>query len=177
MTGEKWKIRPMRRPDVDQVVALADILPQAPRWAREMYETALDPAGTPRRVALVAQKTGPGDESGAGEVVGFAIGAAVAFEAELESIGVAPEWQRHGVGRTLLEALLRTLKELGVTKLTLEVRASNDAAQKLYRTLGFEDAGLRRGYYSDPKEDAVVMILAPGLVRIPQSLEKGTLLP
>jgi ribosomal-protein-alanine N-acetyltransferase len=171
MTGEKWTIRPMRGSDVDQVVALADILPHAPRWAREMYEAALGPAGAPRRVALVAQKPGPGDEQGtaedtrAVEVVGFAIGAAVASEAELESIGVAPAWQRQGVGRSLLGELGRTLRALGVTRLTLEVRDSNTSAQKLYRTLGFEDAGLRRGYYSDPKEDAIVMSRALGLVR------------
>jgi ribosomal-protein-alanine N-acetyltransferase len=79
--------------------------------------------------------------------------------AELQNLATAPEQQRAGVARALLEDLIETCRVRGVRELGLEVRVSNTAAQGLYRARGFRMAGLRRGYYHAPEEDALLMSL------------------
>jgi [ribosomal protein S18]-alanine N-acetyltransferase len=151
MTDAKITIRPMTLGDVDDVMAIAESLAHAPRWRREAYEAAaLDSARWPRRVALAAEDAGQ-------VVMGFAISLLVGHEAELETICVAGNWQRKGAGRELLSTLLEVLRREQVTKVSLEVRTSNWAAQRLYRSCGFEETGRRPDYYADPKEDAVIM--------------------
>lgn len=144
-------IRPMQASDVDRVLEIAKSLTQAPRWPREMYETAVRPGGAPRRLALVAE------EPESATVIGFAMASMVLPEAELETIGVSSESQRRGVGRRLLEEIGRILAGAGVTKVILEVRESNSAARRLYRAAGFDETGNRPSYYIDPKEDALIM--------------------
>lgn len=144
-------IRPMQALDVDQVMEIAESLVQAPRWARPAYETAIRPGTVPRRIALVAE------EAQSGWVVGFAVASIVLPEAELETIGVATDRQRRGVGRRLLEQVCWVLGGLEVTKVNLEVRESNRAAQRLYESCGFVQTGHRPDYYADSKEDALIM--------------------
>ena len=67
------------------------------------------------------------------------------------------DYRRLGVGSMLLEAVIERAKKLGLSILTLEVRQSNIAAQGLYRKYGFEEIGVRKRYYSDNNEDAVIM--------------------
>jgi ribosomal-protein-alanine N-acetyltransferase len=83
-------------------------------------------------------------------------------QAELETIVIAPSRQRQGLGRLLFEALTGELRASGVHELQLEVRASNLAARAFYRSAGFGQSGLRRAYYTDPVEDAVLMHLRLG---------------
>jgi ribosomal-protein-alanine acetyltransferase len=92
-------------------------------------------------------------------VVGFAVAAVVAGEAELETIAVVADGQRRGVGGLLLRALVDELKTAQASELNLEVRASNQVALGFYRQQGFEEAGRRPRYYADPEEDAVLMKL------------------
>ncbi len=143
-------IRPMQIADLDQVLEIAGGLSEAPHWAREVYEAAVNPSSAPRRVALVAEEDGMG-------IVGFAVASIVLSEAELETVGVRMEWQRRGLGRRFVTAICGRVAELGVTKVILEVRKSNATAQRLYRSYGFEEVGNRSSYYSDPKEDAIIM--------------------
>ncbi len=75
-----------------------------------------------------------------------------AGEAELLRIAVAPEARGRGHGRRLLEACQIDLQILGVQELHLEVRASNPSAQALYRTCGWREVGLRKGYYGDGED-------------------------
>ncbi len=95
------------------------------------------------------------------EVAGFAITRLVRGsgepDAELESIVVAPEWRGRGLGMRLLSEAASRAKECGASRLDLEVRASNQAAIRLYQRAGFLETGSRRGYYRDPEEDAVLM--------------------
>src|SRR5205823_3688349 len=74
--------------------------------------------------------------------------------------GVHPDWRRQGVGRRLLIALIDLAEELRASRVTLEVRTGNQAAQALYAELGFEVAGRRGNYYTDDGEDALVMTTA-----------------
>jgi ribosomal-protein-alanine N-acetyltransferase len=128
---------------------IASASPHAPHWPQAHYLSALDPAATPRRIALAAER--------GGRLAGFAIVSLIPPQAELESIAVAPEARRQGVGRGLLRALQSELKQQKVMELLLEVRASNHAALALYAGLGFTQVAVRSRYYADPVEDAVLM--------------------
>jgi len=150
------RIRPMCAADVDEVLEIAARLTVAPHWPRSAYLRALDRELTPRRIALVA--TDPAGE----RVSGFVVAVLSPPEAELESIGVAADFQRGGVGRRLMDALASELGRAGIERLYLEVRRSNAAAAGFYRALGFVEAGVRAGYYTDPKEDAILMELRIG---------------
>ena len=150
---EAIEIRRMTAADLAQVRAIAERLSEAPHWPPSAYLTAIDPDAAPRRIALVAA----GRPSGS--VVAVAVASILLPEAELETIVVAPESQRRGIGRQILTALMEELKAAGVHELLLEVRSSNLPAIALYREQGFARSGLRPGYYLDPVEDAVLMSL------------------
>ena len=90
-------------------------------------------------------------------VVGYCGLMMVGDEGHITTLTVDPAWHRRGVGTVLLADQARVAPSLGVRHLTLEVRASNDAAQALYRRFGFGPVGLRRGYYAETGEDAIVM--------------------
>jgi ribosomal-protein-alanine N-acetyltransferase len=147
------RLRAMTPDDVDRVVEIANGMEQAPQWPRSVFVAMLDPGGVPKRIALVAE------DSSSGAVVGFAVTSSVPPEAELESVAVIAEFQRHGVGSKLFEAVKSALRPAKVNQMTLEVRSSNRAAQRFYRSLGFVETGRRAAYYADPIEDATIMYL------------------
>ncbi|MBC7262683.1 MAG: ribosomal protein S18-alanine N-acetyltransferase [Chloroflexi bacterium] len=78
-------------------------------------------------------------------------------EAHICTLGVHPDWRRRGIGELLLTHLIDQAMRLNAAVLTLEVRVSNFAAQRLYQKYGFMAAGLRKRYYSDNNEDALIM--------------------
>ncbi len=96
-------------------------------------------------------------------LVGFIWVSIIEPEAEILEIVIAPEFQGVGLGKKLLRYTLAALEENGINKYFLEVRASNEAAIGLYRSMGFEKVGVRKQYYStinvNIKEDAYLMIL------------------
>ena len=154
-------LRPLRADDLDAVLALAAACPEAPRWQRSDYLPYLDPsaeAASLRRLAMVAV-SGP-------EVLGFAIATLLLASpedapeenrCELESIAVRPALRRQGIGNALLRAVLAWAVESGARLLTLEVRASNAPAIRLYQRFGFVHQSRRPRYYTDPEEDALLM--------------------
>ncbi|MCT4705339.1 ribosomal protein S18-alanine N-acetyltransferase [Enterobacteriaceae bacterium H11S18] len=99
-----------------------------------------------------------------GNMAAFAVTQVVLDEATLFNIAVDPAWQRRGLGRQLLEHLIRELEAKDVFTLWLEVRASNTAAIALYESLGFNEATIRRNYYptKEGREDAIIMALPLG---------------
>jgi ribosomal-protein-alanine N-acetyltransferase len=149
-------VRRMRPEDIDHVIPLAAGLKDAPHWPRPVYVSALDPAATPRRLALVAE-----DEA-SNAVAGFAVASVLAPQADLESIAVRPNAQRQGVGAKLLELLVDELKAAAVNEILLEVRASNHVGLAFYGALGWKRTGIRPRYYADPEEDAIQMSLSIG---------------
>jgi ribosomal-protein-alanine N-acetyltransferase len=78
-------------------------------------------------------------------------------DGHVTTLAVDPRWHRHKIGTRLLMALAREGIARGATGLTLEVRLSNLGAQALYRRFGFEPVGVRKGYYVETKEDALIM--------------------
>lgn len=77
--------------------------------------------------------------------------------ADMMNLAVAPDYRKKGIGEQLVKELIRRLKMQQVTCLTLEVRASNAPAIRLYDKLGFVEVGSRPGYYHNPKEDALIL--------------------
>ena len=149
-------LRRMRFEDVDQVVAIAAGLKDAPHWPQSVYVAALDQASTPRRIALIAEN------ETSGKVAGFVVASIVPPQAELESIAVRPDAQRKGIGSKLVAILVDELKAAAVRETLLEVRASNHAGLAFYGSLGWQPTGRRTRYYADPEEDAILMSLALG---------------
>jgi ribosomal-protein-alanine N-acetyltransferase len=97
------------------------------------------------------------------QTAGFIIGQIAADEAEILSLGVRKDRQRHGIGRRLVEALARAAKNAEVRRVFLEVAEGNSAAIALYKGLGFVEVGRRKGYYAragTPPEDALMLALA-----------------
>jgi ribosomal-protein-alanine N-acetyltransferase len=108
----------------------------------------------PERLCLVAEHKN--------EVVGFLVLSLVTNMAggfaEIESVAVMEYARRHGVGRTLCEQASLSASLRGAESMQLEVRSANAAALSMYGALGFVEQGRRRGYYSDPPDDAVLMM-------------------
>lgn len=93
----------------------------------------------------------------AGHVAAYACMTAVLDEGEIVTVATHPQHRRHGCAHLALERLCGMAAERGIVTLTLEVRASNSAARALYEQLGFCAVGCRRGFYSFPREDAIIM--------------------
>jgi [ribosomal protein S18]-alanine N-acetyltransferase len=137
---------PMKRRHVKVVAAIeADIFPSP--WSVSLYISELAQPAT--RTYLVARSDG--------EVVGYAGLMLAVGEGHVTTIGVATGWQRRGIGRLLLLKLAQVAVERGAADLTLEVRMTNSGAQALYHEFGFGPAGIRKNYYAEVGEDALVM--------------------
>jgi ribosomal-protein-alanine N-acetyltransferase len=115
-------------------------------WTRRQLTDAFEFDGV---VALVATE--------ADRIVGSVLGRVITDEAEILTISVDPGSRRRGVGRLLLDAAVERSRQLGAATIWLEVRESNTAAKLMYQSAGFFAAGVRRGYYRRPIEDAVVL--------------------
>ncbi|MBK5224821.1 MAG: ribosomal protein S18-alanine N-acetyltransferase [Acidimicrobiia bacterium] len=141
------RIAPMRRRHLRSVLRIESQVYPRP-WTLGLYlgELALPEE---RRIYLIARV--------GGEVVGHAGLMFAADDGHVTTVAVDPTWQRRGIAARLLLVLFREAIDRGARDLTLEVRASNGAAQALYRQFGFVEAGVRKGYYSENREDAVIM--------------------
>ena len=82
-------------------------------------------------------------------------------EGDITNVAVRRDRQREGIGNFLMESLIRLTDQQGVTTIHLEVRVGNATAIRLYERMGFTRDGIRKGYYSDPVEDALLMTRHP----------------
>jgi ribosomal-protein-alanine N-acetyltransferase len=141
-------IRPMNEADVASVVALERDAYQFP-WSEGIFRDCLRVGYTCRVIDIEAR------------VAGYAIMSMGGGEAHILNICVKTEYRCRGIGRRLLEYLLDRSRASGMLEAFLEVRPSNVAAIRLYQALGFEQIGVRRGYYQavGGREDAAVLRL------------------
>lgn len=95
-----------------------------------------------------------------GRPVAYVIGRLIAPEGELYRVATHPNYRRRGVAYRLLDYSVKTSRGRGLESLFLEVRSQNTAAIKLYSAYGFEKIGVRRGYYKNPADDAIIMLKA-----------------
>lgn len=140
------RIVPMRRRQLRSVVRIEEECYPRP-WSATLFLSELAQRSS-RRYSLAT--LGP-------LVIGYSGLMLVGNEGHVTTLTVDPAWHRRGVGTLLLLDLARAAVGLGVKDLTLEVRVSNTPAQALYRRFGFAPAGVRRNYYAETGEDAIVM--------------------
>ena len=146
-----YSIEPMRERDLVDVVEIEEAS-GLNRWGYDAYRREL--FTNPNSIMIVARNLllGPA-------VVGFFAGWVVEDELHVNNVASHQDYRRIGIGRSLMEAAIDEAGRRGVAHVILEVRASNEAAQLLYRELGFNFVGRRRDYYRLPTEDALVMKL------------------
>lgn len=140
-----------RDEDVAQLAALSAASFSHPWNAGQIRAEVLRAAGGG---VLVARARGA---QGVLALCGSCTYSVVADEMEILELAVLPEWRRRGVARFLAHLALRRAARAGARSAFLEVRVGNAAARSLYAALGFREAGLRRSYYSQPREDALLM--------------------
>lgn len=141
-----FAVREMVMEDLNQVLEVEQQSFASP-WSRQAFEAEL----TQNRFAhyLVAESEG--------KIVGYG-GVWVVFdEAHVTNIAVHPSYRGKKVGEAILRALILLSRIEGADRMTLEVRPSNLVAQKLYWKFGFKPVGVRKGYYTDNGEDAIIM--------------------
>ena len=127
-------------------------------WTSEQLAEALSWTGA---IAYLSE-----DDRG---VTGYVLGRVVVDQAEILSIATTVRCRRQGVAQALLDAALARMIERGAAAAWLEVRMSNNAARLMYERVGFVAAGLRRGYYRQPPEDALVLRRDLNDVRVSES--------
>jgi [ribosomal protein S18]-alanine N-acetyltransferase len=140
------RVEPMRKRHLRSVLRIEGKLPHV-GWSLGLYLSEL--AARDGRIYLVARAEHA--------VVGFAGALLVGEEAHVTTISVDPTWQGRRIATRMLLVLVRKALERGAQAMTLEVRASNEAAIRLYRRFGFAPAGIRENYYRDVGEDALIM--------------------
>ena len=92
-----------------------------------------------------------------GKLVAYVGMVSVLDEGEIVNVATHPDYRRRGYARAVIDEVLKLARERGVEILSLEVRESNVAARSLYESVGFAAVGIRAGFYSHPREDAVIM--------------------
>ena len=143
------RILQMNREHIDAVLAIERVCFTTP-WSEATFVNELGENPYAQYFVAISDQ---------GEVLGYAGTWLVLDESHVTNIAVAPQWQRHGIARLLLDRLLQVSFHQGARRMTLEVRKSNTPALTLYKSIGFTVAGIRPRYYTDNNEDAVIMWL------------------
>jgi [ribosomal protein S18]-alanine N-acetyltransferase len=140
-------IRNMTEADLPEVCAIENDTFSEP-WSKEDFLSSMKEKNNGYLVAEID-----------GKVVGYCGYWGIAGEGYIYNVAVKNEFRNQKIGYIMLNTLLKDSKNRGISSFTLEVRITNQAAIRLYKALGFERAGIRRDFYSKPKEDAVIMWL------------------
>lgn len=143
---EELELAPMRRRHLRSVLRIETLVYPRP-WSMTLFLQEI--ARRKDRFYLVARSEG--------EVVGYGGVMTVGSEAHVTTIAVDPLHQRRRIGTRIFIALLEASIERGARAVSLEVRKSNFGAQRLYEKFGFRPVGVRKGYYIETGEDAIVM--------------------
>jgi ribosomal-protein-alanine N-acetyltransferase len=167
-TGLPYIIEPMRLRDIGEVMEIERASFPSPWSARAYRHELLENDLSHYLVVRQRQMEGAGlsllgkvrrslEVGKQLPILGYGGFWMMAGEAHVSTIAVQPNWRRQGIGELLLVAMLDRATELEANIATLEVRVSNVTAQNLYRKYGFRQVGLRRRYYRDSDEDALIM--------------------
>lgn len=142
-------IRKMRMEDIEQVIAIDRVSFSLP-WPERSFRFEL--TDNPASRCWVAEVDG--------KIAGMIVVWLIVDEVHVATIATHPDFRRQGIAKNLLSYALQHLSTEGAQSSFLEVRASNLAAQEMYRKFGYEESGVRRRYYRDNDEDAILMTLS-----------------
>lgn len=164
----KFKLRRMHTTDIEQVFALEQRIFATP-WTQKSYEFEVErnPASEQWVVEVLA-------EHNEWQIVGYSVCWLLGDEVHIANLAVAPQYRRMGLGRRLLEHMLVRCAKKGMQSSTLEVRSGNKSAQALYASFGYVEVGRRKRYYSDNREDAILMQI-PHLNALATEVERESL--
>lgn len=141
-------IEEMRSADLDEIMVIEEACFPTP-WPRQVFDMELK---SPRSFAYVTRLDGV--------IVGYIVAWMIYDEVHILNIAVHPDFRRMGVGEGMMRYCLDYFLPKGAKHAILEVRRGNTGAKRLYEKLGFKSIGIRRGYYVDTGEDAIVMMLS-----------------
>lgn len=141
-------IRKMTMDDIEQVIAIDRVSFSLP-WPERSFRFEL--SDNPASRCWVAEVDG--------KLVGIIVAWLIVDEVHVATIATHPDFRRRGIAKKLLAHTLQHLRDEGAQSSFLEVRASNSAAQEMYRKFGYEESGVRPRYYRDNDEDALLMTL------------------
>ena len=139
-------IRPIESNDIDRVMELEKICFSTP-WSREAFQIEVEQNRFASYFVVESR----------GHIVGYGGMWHIIGEVHITNIAIHPDFRRKGIGRELMLFLMESALSHGAKKMTLEVRKSNIGAKSLYRGLDFIEKGIRKGYYGDTGEDAIIM--------------------
>ncbi len=139
-------IEPLDEPHLPRVLEIERELFRAP-WSLAMFRQEVEEKWLSRSFVAISEQ----------QVVAYVIAWFLRGEVHILNLGVTPTHQRRGIARRLLRHILDFAEETNSALVTLEVRVSNEAAKRLYASMGFASVGIRRRYYRDNDEDALVM--------------------
>jgi [ribosomal protein S18]-alanine N-acetyltransferase len=138
--------RDMKEEDIDQILVIENLCFTIP-WSRESFYNEIH---TNQFATYVVLEDGD-------KIIGYCGVWIIVDEAHITNIAVLPDYRGRKLGDALLAKVIDLAREKGARFMTLEVRVSNVVAQNLYRKFGFKNGGIRKGYYTDNQEDALVM--------------------
>ncbi|MGO5066554.1 ribosomal-protein-alanine N-acetyltransferase [Clostridium sporogenes] len=140
-------VLPFSLEHIDGVMEIDNLSFSVP-WSRNSYETELKNKFA-KYIVVLDKKTN--------KVLGFAGMWLIIDECHITNIAVHPNYRKLGVGNILMNEIIAICKEQNISGITLEVRESNTPAKNLYYKYGFKDSGIRKGYYADNNENALLM--------------------
>ncbi|MHB9946726.1 ribosomal-protein-alanine N-acetyltransferase [Clostridium botulinum] len=140
-------VLPFSLEHIDGVMEIDNLSFSVP-WSRNSYETELKNKFA-KYIVVLNEETN--------KVLGFAGMWLIIDECHITNIAVHPNYRGLGIGNILMSEIIDICKEHNLTGITLEVRESNTAAKNLYYKYGFKDSGIRKGYYADNNENALLM--------------------
>lgn len=140
------KFRKAEAGDAAEIAAIEELCFARPWSYQSIYE---DLTANPRSLYTVAEVKG--------HLVGYGGLWHILDEGHITNIAVTPDMRRRHIGQRVVAFLIEEAQREGISRYTLEVRPSNEAAVSMYRKLGFEPAGIRKNYYEDNGEDALIM--------------------
>ncbi|MBP3040178.1 ribosomal protein S18-alanine N-acetyltransferase [Bacillaceae bacterium Marseille-Q3522] len=143
---ETLQFRYMTEEDIEEVLEIERLSFSVP-WTREAFYYELQENRFAVYLVLLHKES----------IIGYCGSWIVMDEAHITNVAILPEYRGKKFGRALMEKIMNVAREMGAKRMTLEVRVSNHIAQSLYRKFGFQNGSIRKNYYSDIKEDALVM--------------------
>jgi len=142
------RVRPMQECDLERIMEIEHASFSSP-WSPHAFISELKDNEYARYFCLELDE----------EIIGYMGLWFILEEGHITNVAIAPAYRGKRRGEVLMRSVIQTMAKEGMERMTLEVRASNMPAQRLYGRLGFVTAGVRKGYYSDNREDALIMWL------------------